>query len=103
MRLFVSHFAKGLTEEEVKELREKAVEYAKTHLSLKECEEIELVESLVNTSAYDISLVKYLDKTMDILSTIDACLMIGNWKEYVSCQIEHDYCAKNCIPIVHFA
>lgn len=103
MRLFVSHFTKGLTEDEVKELREEAVGYAKTRLSLKECEEIELVESFVNTSAYDISLVKYLDKTMDILSTIDACLMIGNWKEYVSCQIEHDYCVKNQIPIVYFA
>lgn len=103
MRLFVSQSTKGLTEGENKFIKEKAIEYAKTRLPLKEGEKIEVVDSLIVSSMSNVSLVKYLSKTMDILSTIDACLLIGDWEDHVCSQIEHDYCAKNYIPIVYFA
>ena len=44
----------------------------------------------------------FLGKSLELLSTADICLFVGNWETARGCRIEHDCCLEYGIPRVYF-
>lgn len=99
-RLFVSQPMRGKTQEEIIKERNEAVKELSSRLN----EEFEVVDSyftedepkdVKNSGAY------WLGKSLELLSTCDLALFIGDWLNYRGCIVEHDVCIDYGIKIKH--
>ena len=103
MRVFISQKFNGLSEEEILKTREEAMRYAKFVIGLAPEDTFEFIDSY-NIRFYpeDTTPLFFLGKSLELLSTADICLFVGNWETARGCRIEHDCCLEYGIPRVYF-
>lgn len=91
-KVFISQPTKGLTEDEIKEAREKAIREAKRAIC-DDGEEMEILDSYFGeyeASEYDCRIpLKYLAKSIELLAEADAAYFAEGWMNARGCRIEH--------------
>lgn len=96
MKIFISQPMKGRDAEEIQKEREEAI------LALKEKygEEVEIVDSFVKDFPKDANAAWFLGRSIELLSSADGALFLGNWYEARGCRIERQICHEYGIDIV---
>ena len=84
-RLFISQPMKGKTNEEIKAVREKAIESAKRELG----EDVEVIDSFFENAPHDAKPLWFLGKSLELLSTADVAYFAKGWEEARGCRIEN--------------
>lgn len=102
MKVFISQTMRGLTDEEILKTREEAIRYAKTAIGLAPGEKLEIIDSYFRFYPEDSTPLWFLGKSIELLSTADVCVFVGDWKKARGCRIEHDCCLQYNIPRVYF-
>ena len=102
MRVFISQKMNGLSEEEILKTREEAIRYAKNVIGLAPGDTFEFIDSYFRTCPEDATPLFFLGKSLELLSTADICLFVGNWETARGCRIEHDCCLEYGISRVYF-
>ena len=100
MKVFISQPMKGLTDEEILKVREDAIELAT--IALRSSEGVEIIDSFFQSAPTDAKPLWYLGKSLELLSTADLCIFVGNWKEARGCKIEHECCVQYGIQRFYF-
>ena len=102
MKVFISQAMRGLTDQEILETREAAIRYAKSSIGLAEGDEIEIIDSFFQSAPVEAKPLWFLGKSLELLSTADVCLFVGNWENARGCRIEHECCVQYGIPTIYF-
>lgn len=102
MRVFISQAMRGLSDEEILNTRQEAMRYAKQSLATAEGDKIEFIDSFFQEAPVDTKPLWYIAKSIELLSTADVCLFVGDWQNARGCFIEHECCVRYGIPIVYF-
>lgn len=102
MKVFISQAMRGLTDEEILKAREEAIEYANSTIKTTSEDKIEIIDSFFQSAPVDVKPLWYLGKSLELLSTADICLFVGNWKETRGCKIEHECCVQYGIQRFYF-
>lgn len=84
-RLFISQPMKGKTNEEIKAVREMAIESAKRELG----EDVEVIDSFFENAPHDAKPLWFLGKSLELLSTADVAYFAKGWEEARGCRIEN--------------
>ena len=90
MKVFISQPMKGLTDEQILTVREKAIQ------------QIEIIDSFIQDAPIEAKPLWYLGKSLELLSTADLCLFIGDWQNARGCRIEHMCCGQYGIQTIYF-
>lgn len=101
MRVFISQAMRGLSDEEIINTRKEAMRYAKKSLATNG-DKIEFIDSFFQGAPVDAKPLWYIAKSIELLSTADVCLFVGDWQNARGCFIEHECCVRYGIPIVYF-
>lgn len=102
MRVFISQAMRGLTCEQILKAREEAIEYAKSTIKTNADDKIEIIDSFFHSAPVGVKPLWYLGKSLELLSTADVCIFVGNWEEARGCKIEHECCIQYGIPTLYF-
>ena len=96
MKIFISQPMKGRDTKEIWKERAEAI------LALKEKygEEVEIIDSFVKDFPKDANAAWFLGKSIELLSSADGALFLGNWYEAIGCRIERQICHEYGIEIV---
>ena len=100
MKVFISQPMKGLTAEEILKVREEA--FTTITRAFGVYEDIEIIDSFFQSAPVDTKPLWYLGKSLELLSTADLCIFVGNWKEARGCKIEHECCVQYGIQRFYF-
>lgn len=92
MKIFISQYIKGRDAEETQKEREEAI----LALKVKYGEGVEIIDSFVKYG----NSVWFLGKSIELLSSADGALFLGNWYEAIGCRIERQICHEYGIDIV---
>lgn len=90
IKVFISQPMRDKTDEEIMTERNAAI------TTLKENEpdkNFEVIDSFMQGAPHDAKPLWFLGKSLQMLSTADLALFIGNWSDYRGCRIEH-ICAE---------
>ena len=102
MKVFISQMMGGLTDEEILKTREEAIEFAKTTIDLSSGDTIEIIDSFFQSAPAEAKPLWFLGKSLELLSTADVCLFVGDWENARGCRIEHECCVQYGIPRIYF-
>lgn len=102
MKVFISQVMRGLTDEEILKTREEAIEFAKTTIDLSSGDTIEIIDSFFQSAPAEAKPLWFLGKSLELLSTADVCLFVGDWENARGCRIEHECCVQYGIPRIYF-
>ena len=102
MKVFISQVMRGLTDEEILKTREEAIEFAKTTIDLSSEDTIEIIDSFFQSAPAEAKPLWFLGKSLELLSTADVCLFVGDWENARGCRIEHECCVQYGIPRIYF-
>lgn len=102
MKVFISQVMRGLTDEEILKTREEAIEFAKTTIDLSSGGTIEIIDSFFQSAPAEAKPLWFLGKSLELLSTADVCLFVGDWENARGCRIEHECCVQYGIPRIYF-
>ena len=89
-RIFISQPMKDKTDEQILKERERAVSAVKEKFN---GEDVEVIDSFFQSAPHDAKPLRFLGKSLELLSTADVAYFIGEWKNYRGCKIENT-CAK---------
>ena len=95
-KLFISQPMKGKTDEEIIEVRQKAIESAEKHLG----ESVEVIDSFFQNAPHDAKPLWFLGKSLELLSTADAAYFADGWNGYRGCRIEHACAVEYGINVI---
>ena len=95
-KLFISQPMKGKTDEEIIEVRKKAIESAENQLG----ENVEVIDSFFQNAPHDAKPLWFLGKSLELLSTADAAYFADGWNDYRGCRIEHTCAIEYGINII---
>ncbi len=95
-KLFISQPMKGKTDEEIIEVRQKAIESAEKHLG----EKVEVIDSFFQNAPHDAKPLWFLGKSLELLSTADVVYFADGWSNYRGCRIEHTCAFEYGINII---
>ncbi len=84
-KLFISQPMAGKTDEEIKETRKKAIEYAELLLG----EKVEVIESFLEGAPAEAKPLWFLGKSIELLSQADVVYFVKGWDKARGCKIEH--------------
>lgn len=84
-RIFISQPMKGLTDEEILKAREQAIYEVKKTIN----EDVEIIDSFFQSAPVDAKPLWFLGKSLELLSTADIVIFIGDWDKFRGCKIEH--------------
>ena len=96
MKIFISQPMKGRDAEEIQKEREKAI----LALKAKYGEGVEIIDSFVKDFPKDANAAWFLGKSIELLSSADGALFLGNWYEARGCKIECHVCREYGIEII---
>lgn len=89
MKVFISQPMKDLTDEEIKEEREKAITYLKEIYG----DDIEIIDSFFENAPHDAKPLWFLSKSLELLADADVAYFCNGWEKTRGCRIENT-CAK---------
>ena len=87
MKIFISQPMKGLSEEEIRHNREKAIKKIKSLYG----DDVEIIDSYIDDEGTP---VWCLGKSIELLSTADVAYFLKGWNTARGCRIEY-MCADN--------
>lgn len=93
---------RGLTDEEILKTREEAIKFAKTTIDLSSRDTIEIIDSFFQSAPAEAKPLWFLGKSLELLSTADVCLFVGDWENARGCRIEHECCVQYGISRIYF-
>lgn len=102
MKVFISQAMRGLTDEEILKTREEAIELVKTTIDLSSGDTIEIIDSFFQSAPAEAKPLWFLGKSLELLSTADVCLFVGDWENARGCRIEHECCIQYGISRIYF-
>lgn len=102
MKVFISQAMRGLSDEAILKAREEAINYAKSTIKITADDRIEIIDSFFQSAPVDAKPLWFIGKSIELLSTADVCLFVGNWEEARGCKIEHECCIQYGIPTLYF-
>lgn len=102
MKVFISQAMRGLTDEEILKTREEAIKFAKTTISLASGDTVEIIDSFFQSAPTEAKPLWFLGKSLELLSTADVCLFVGDWENARGCRIEHECCVQYGISRIYF-
>lgn len=89
MKLFISQPMKGKTLEEIVAERHKAIEVVQATYN----EDIEVIDSFFRNAPQEARPLRFLAKSIELMSTADLVYFCKGWENYRGCVIEHE-CAQ---------
>lgn len=84
-KLFISQPMNGKTDEEILAVREQAIKSATDLLG----EEVEVIDSFLQSAPADARPLWFLGKSLELLSTADVAYFAKDWENYRGCKIEN--------------
>ncbi len=102
MKVFISQAMRGLTDEEILKTREEAIKFAKTTIGLASGDTVEIIDSFFQSAPTEAKPLWFLGKSLELLSTADVCLFVGDWQNARGCRIEHECCVQYGISRIYF-
>lgn len=84
-KLFISQPMKDKTNEEILEVRKKAIESAERELG----EKVEVIDSFFQDAPVNANPLWFLGKSIELLSTADVVYFAKGWEEARGCRIEN--------------
>lgn len=96
MKAFISQPMKGLSNDEIKAEREKAIALLKNKYG----EDIEIIDSFFENAPHDAKPLWFLGKSIQLLSTADVAYFCKGWASARGCIIEHNCAIEYGIPIM---
>ena len=84
-KLFISQPMRGKTDEEIKAVRERAIESARRQLG----EDVEVIDSFFEKAPVDARPLWFLGKSLELLSTADVAYFAKGWEKARGCKIEN--------------
>ena len=102
MKVFISQARRGLTDEEILKTREEAIKFAKTTIGLASGDTVEIIDSFFQSAPTEAKPLWFLGKSLELLSTADVCLFVGDWENARGCRIEHECCVQYGISRIYF-
>lgn len=96
MKIFISQPMKGRDAEEIQKEREEAI----CALKAKYGKDVEIIDSFVKDFPKDANAVWFLGMAIELLSSADGALFLGDWYEARGCRIERQICHDYGIEIV---
>ena len=97
MKLFISQPMKDKTDEEIKQVREEAIQSVKEKFP---DEEIEVIDSFFENAPHDARPLWFLAKSLELLSTADIAYFCKGWEEARGCKIENTCAIEYGIEVV---
>ena len=102
MKVFISQAMRGLTDKEILISREEAIKFAKTTIDLASGDTVEIIDSFFQSAPTEAKPLWFLGKSLELLSTADVCLFVGDWENARGCRIEHECCVQYGISRIYF-
>ena len=102
MKVFISQAMRGLTDEEILKTREEAIKFAKTTIGLASGDTVEIIDSFFQSAPTEAKPLWFLGKSLELLSTADVSLFVGDWQNARGCRIEHECCVQYGISRIYF-
>ena len=102
MKVFISQAMRGLTDDEILKTREEAIKFAKTTIGLASGDTVEIIDSFFQSAPTEAKPLWFLGKSLELLSTADVCLFVGDWENARGCRIEHECCVQYGISRIYF-
>ena len=84
-KLFISQPMKDKTNEEILEVRKKAIKSAERELGKK----VEVIDSFFQDAPVNANPLWFLGKSIELLSTADVVFFVKGWEEARGCRIEN--------------
>ncbi|MDD3121949.1 MAG: DUF4406 domain-containing protein [Candidatus Izemoplasmatales bacterium] len=84
-KLYISQPMKGKTDEEILEVRERAIKRATEYIG----EEVEVIESFIQGVPAESKPLWYLSQSLALMSTADVVYFAEGWKDARGCLIEN--------------
>lgn len=84
-KLFISQPMNGKSNEEIEEVRQKAISTASKKLG----EDVEVIDSFFKDAPHDAKPLWFLGKSLELLSTADAAYFANGWHQARGCRIEY--------------
>lgn len=85
MKAFISQPMQGLSDDEIKTEREKAI----AALKEKYGEDIDIIDSFFENAPHDAKPLWFLGKSIELLSAADILYFCKGWEQARGCKIEH--------------
>lgn len=83
-KIFISQAMKGLKDSDIELVRNKAIEFAKEKYG-----DIEVIDSYFKNAPVNAAPLWFLGKSLELLSTADIALFVGDYENARGCAIEH--------------
>lgn len=84
-KLFISQPMNGKSNEEIEEVRQKAISAASKKLG----EDVEVIDSFFKDAPHDAKPLWFLGKSLELLSTADVAYFANGWRQARGCRIEY--------------
>ena len=95
-KLFISQPMNGKTNEEILEVREKAIESAERNLG----ESVEVIDSFFKDAPREAKPLWFLGKSLELLSTADVAYFAKGWENARGCRIENQCAIEYGITVI---
>ena len=95
-KLFISQPMNGKTNEEILEVREKAIESAERNLG----EPVEVIDSFFKDAPHEAKPLWFLGKSLELLSTADVAYFAKGWENARGCRIENQCAIEYGITVI---
>lgn len=89
-KLFISQPMNGKTDNEIKAVREKAIQSAKEQIG----EDVEVIDSFFENAPHGAKPLWFLGKSLQLLADADVAYFAKGWEYARGCKIEH-ICASD--------
>ena len=96
MKIFISQPMNGKEAEEIQRERDIAI----FKLKAKYGKDVEIIDSFVKDFPKDANAAWFLGKSIQLMSSADGALFLGNWYKSRGCKIERHVCYEYGIDIV---
>lgn len=96
MNVFISQPMNGLTNNEIKQKRQKIIE----NIAQTTNDDFNIIDSFMENAPHDASPVWFLGESIKFLSKADVAYFATGWDKARGCLIEHAICSLYHIPII---
>ena len=96
MKIFISQPMRDKTDEQIEKERNGAIKHVKKVLD----EDVEVIDSFFKNAPHEAKPLWFLGKSLELLSTADVAVFIGDWYDYRGCKIEYEACREYGIETI---
>lgn len=98
MKVFISQPMNGISDEEIKQERDKIKKFFDTKFKCN----VEIIDSFFEKAPHGVKPVWYLGESIKLLSTADLVYLAKGWENARACNIERTVAFEYGIPIMYY-